>query len=133
MAQVCMSIIILIRSCDINYIACDINYITYDINYIACVVMYALQAMEACMYVCAYVRLSYCSLNTTFTDHEEDLFTNLADIVQWVDTPVQYQNTLNTESVKNRVKTFEKALEVSKDSFCFNLFIYCTIFEKHMY
>lgn len=51
------------------------------------------------------------NLNTTFTDCEESLFNNLAHLVKWVDTPVQYRGKMTTEDVKIKVNYFEKALE----------------------
>ena len=70
-----------------------------------------------CVYVCVCVYICLfccCSLNATFTECEESLFSNLADLVKWVDTPVQYRSKLTTDDVRYRVKDFEKSLEVSK-------------------
>ena len=41
------------------------------------------------------------------------MFINLAHLVKWVDTPLQYRGTMTTEEIKIRVKDFERALEVS--------------------
>ena len=65
--------------------------------------------------------LSHFSLEATFTGCENSLFHNLADLVQWVDTPIHYRCTLTTEDVRYRVKDFEKALEVSNT---------CCLFER---
>ena len=72
-----------------------------------------------CMFVClplCLCLLPFYSLNATFTECEENLFSNLADLVKWVDTPVQYRgkSKLTTDDVKYRVKDFEKSLDVSK-------------------
>ena len=68
------------------------------------------------MPVSVFMLLPYYSLNVTYTEREENLFSNLADLVKWVDTPMQYRskNKLTTEDVRYRVKDFEKSLEVSK-------------------
>ena len=74
--------------------------------------------MCICMYMCITLCFFlYHSLNTTFTECEESLFSNLADLVRWVDTPVQYRGKLTTDDVRHRVKDFEKSLEVS-NNFC---------------
>ena len=66
--------------------------------------------------MCIHLYIAY-SLNTTFTDCEESLFNNLAHLVKWVDTPVQYRGKMTTEDVRIKVNYFEKALEVS-DVYC---------------
>lgn len=62
-----------------------------------------------------YVRLFvvFCSLSATYTEREESLFSNLADLVKWVDTPVLYRTKMTADDVRFRVKDFEKALEVN--------------------
>lgn len=65
--------------------------------------------------------LPWCSLNVMFTKCEESLFRNLADMVKWVDTPMQYRSKMTAEDVKYRVKDFEKALEVSASVFNCNV------------
>ena len=83
------------------------------------------------MYICTYISHMYTcihflpfSLNSTFTECEESLFINLAHLVKWVDTPVQYRGKITTDEIRIRVKDFEKALEVSND---------CCIILIHQY
>lgn len=81
-----------------------------------------LMSYKNCIRIFVYVLLFY-RLNTTFTAREESVFRNLADIVKWVDSPVQYRNSLTTDDVRFRVKDFEKSLEVRNSSCLINAFI----------